>query len=40
MMRQLISRDDKGQENITELAAFENRLRAFQVGGEHSEQME
>lgn len=37
---QLMSQEDEGQENITELAGFENRLRAFQVGSEHSKQTE
>lgn len=35
-----MSWDDKGQEDFTELAVFEKKLRVFKVGKEHSKQRE
>lgn len=40
MLGQLMSYNDEGQENFTELAIFGEKLIFFQVGREHSKQIE
>lgn len=40
MLGQLMTYDDESQETFTELAVFGEKLRFFQVGREHSKQME